>query len=134
MSPKVLLEKSQLLAEVLTDLKKHIGSPLSKMEGCHYEIERQIQLSVDLSLSIAKRKLSIEGIAVPSTGKEVFKLLASKKMLSAKNAEILIQATGLRNLIVHEYGKIDYSLFFGSVPTAFRAFVSFLKSVQKWYL
>jgi uncharacterized protein YutE (UPF0331/DUF86 family) len=40
-------------------------------------------------------------------------------------AEKLAASVGLRNLIVHEYGVLDYDRFFGGLKTGFASFQEF---------
>ncbi len=125
MSPEVLLSKLETLTQVLDDLKIHVKQRREEQEKAHYEIERQVQLSVDTAIAVARRMLLLEGIVAPQTAREVFELLGKKKLIRSSMAKTLANAVGLRNLIVHEYGKIDYDLFFSGLPKGYSALVGF---------
>lgn len=114
------------------DLKPHISEKPSSQLEAHYEIERQVQLCVDLCGAIARRILLIEQVAIPDALRQVFLVLGDKKIISKKLAGQLAASVGLRNLIVHEYGILDYALFFGGLPDGYKAFVRFAKKAQSY--
>jgi uncharacterized protein YutE (UPF0331/DUF86 family) len=62
-----------------------------------------IQECVDL----ASHWLADAGLSVPPTYREVFLALADRGTIERSLAERLAAATGLRNLIAHQYGLID---------------------------
>lgn len=131
MSPEVVRSKLGLLHEVLRDLKPHIIAERAVQEKAHYEIERQVQLAVDLSATIARRILMLKGMPVPETSREVFLALVKARVISPVIGGELAKTVGLRNLIVHEYGIIDYSLFFGGLRNGYKAFVNFANKVAQ---
>ena len=126
MSPEVILAKIQLLQQILSDLKPHITETRTAQERYHYEIERQVQIAVDLCISIGRRILIINGAPTPEHARDTFFKLADLNLLKKSLAERLSAATGLRNLIVHEYGKLDYSRFFGDLKEGFMTFEKFI--------
>ncbi|MFP5520387.1 MAG: type VII toxin-antitoxin system HepT family RNase toxin [Bdellovibrionia bacterium] len=69
-------------------------------------LERAVQVSVDL----ASHLLAESGGKPPSTMAETFILLANENKISLNVAESLVKAVGLRNLLVHEYSKIDWDI------------------------
>lgn len=132
MSPQIIQSKLTLLYEVLSDLKPHINEAREMQDNAHYEIERQVQLVVEFSIAIGRRILILNEIPTPETAREVFLELGKRKILPLKLSFLLANAVGLRNLIVHEYGKIDYSLFFGGLKDAYQGFVQFAKIVSRF--
>ena len=131
MSPEVLASKLLLYQEVLLDLKPHVRASRARQEDAHYEIERQVQLSVDLACAMGRRVLVMMGFPVPEKARDVFVELGKKKLLPAPLSARLASAVGLRNLIVHEYGKLDYSLFFDGLPDGYQAFTKFARLSEK---
>lgn len=132
MAPEIIAEKLRLLQEVLSDLQPHTRSRHDQQVAAHYEIERQVQLSVDLSVAIARRALSIQGKAVPPRARETFLDLGKSRMITKTLASRLAEAVGLRNLIVHEYGKLDYNRFFEGLPSGVSSLQKFSKAMALW--
>lgn len=59
-------------------------------------------------LSLATHWLAEEGRQVPSLYREVFAVLADRSVLDPQLAQRLGSAVGLRNLIAHRYGVLDW--------------------------
>jgi len=130
-SPKIIQVKIAHLQQVLLDLKPHIHASQEKQMQTHYEIERQVQLAVDLAVDAGRRWLLINKHPVPNNAREVFIALENKKLIPKGLAKKLADATGLRNILVHEYDDLDYNLFFGGLKKGFHAFVKFTAAVVR---
>ena len=59
-------------------------------------------------LSLASHWLADEGWEVPGTYAEVFRVLAERNVLDHDLAARMAEAAGLRNLIAHRYGALDW--------------------------
>ena len=60
-------------------------------------------------LSLATHWLADEGWEVPATYAEVFRVLAERDVLEHDLAARMAAAAGLRNLIAHRYGALDWT-------------------------
>ena len=60
-------------------------------------------------LSLASHWLADEGWEVPGTYAEVFRVLAERNVLDHDLAARMAEAAGLRNLIAHRYGALDWT-------------------------
>jgi uncharacterized protein YutE (UPF0331/DUF86 family) len=128
----VIFRKLEELHQVLFDLKKNIGLNKMKMEVAHYEIERQVQLCVDLSVSLARRILLTEGRSIPDNARDSFTELSKIKILSKVLANKLQNSVGLRNIIVHEYDGINYDILFDGLPAGYKVFIQYAEAVTKY--
>jgi len=132
MSPDVVRAKLSLLQQVLVDLAPHVEASREEQEEHHYEIERQVQLAVDQCVAIARRFLIIKQVPLPDTNRELFVLIGKEKIVPTPLSRALADAVGLRNLLVHEYGSIDYGIFFGGLKSGYEAFLQFSKVVRQF--
>ncbi len=73
--------------------------------------EKIIEAAVDLAFLVIKEK----NLMRPEEDKEVFDILAKEKIISESLAEKLKEAKGMRNILAHEYGRIDNELVFHSL-------------------
>lgn len=69
-------------------------------------LERAVQTCVDL----ASHLLAENNGPTPVTMAQAFTLLADKKIISEEVSSALVKSVGLRNLLVHEYSKIDWEI------------------------
>lgn len=125
MSPEVIRAKLSLLQQVLLDLKPHVEAFRQEQEKAHYEIERQVQLAVDLCVALGRRILVVKSIPLPESSRQVFPALVTAGLMPRDLGERLAASVGLRNLLVHEYGSLDYALFYSGLRKGYEAFVEF---------
>jgi uncharacterized protein YutE (UPF0331/DUF86 family) len=70
-------------------------------------VERTLQMAIEVCLDIANHVLADRGRRAPSTYAETFEILREAGLISADLARVMIDMTGFRNVIVHEYARID---------------------------
>jgi uncharacterized protein YutE (UPF0331/DUF86 family) len=73
--------------------------------------EKIIKAVIDLSFMIIK----IKKFKQPEQEREVFDILVENKVISLVLSKKLQNAKGMRNIIAHEYGRIDNELVFHSL-------------------
>ncbi|MBI4447554.1 DUF86 domain-containing protein [Candidatus Woesearchaeota archaeon] len=56
-----------------------------------------------------------KGLKIPEDDKGAFDTLSREKIISEELAEKLKEAKGMRNILAHEYGKIDNEVVFESI-------------------
>jgi uncharacterized protein YutE (UPF0331/DUF86 family) len=130
LSPEVKKRKLQKLIQYLNDLKKHENSSFDQFMQNHYEVERIIQLLIESSSDLIFHELSKHNVT-PDSYREAFILAGKKDILPEELANSLALATGMRNILVHEYETIDYKLVHKSIKTALRDFAEFLKALSE---
>jgi uncharacterized protein YutE (UPF0331/DUF86 family) len=69
-------------------------------------------LALQDAIALATHWLADAGVDVPATYGETFSRLAARGVLDPALAGRLRAAVGLRNLIAHQYGAIDYGRLF----------------------
>lgn len=69
-------------------------------------LERAVQTCVD----IAAHLLAEKNGPSPTTMADSFIYLAQEKVISENISKSLVKSVGLRNLLVHEYSKIDWDI------------------------
>ena len=98
-------------------VKKHLKrlEPLSQMPAKTFleDIDAQdialfnIQLAIQNCIDIAAHVISDEGLGVPGSTNEMFYCLEENGYIDRQLTEKMVRAVGFRNLVVHEYGKLD---------------------------
>lgn len=76
-------------------------------------VERTLQIAIEACLDLGHHIIADEGLREPEDNKDVFKVLAEARIIDAKLLEALQPMASFRNLIVHDYGKIDDETVFG---------------------
>ena len=92
-------------------------------------LQRAVQISTDIATSILA-----ESPAVPSTMAEAFLLLHKQGMLSENVARKLAKSVGLRNIAVHEYTNLDWSVVHAVAHTHIEDFAEFGREISAWVM
>lgn len=125
MVPDVLLRKLTYMRRLLHDLAPFKGASLAEVEAEHYKIERLFELLVMAASDILHHLLAEQG-QIPTSYKEAFQLAAQLGLLPESLAERLQDAASMRNILVHLYDEIDYTILHQSIPTALENFAQFV--------
>ena len=83
------------------------------------------------AIAIATHWLADEGWEVPQSYGEAFTALAERHILEASLAERLRAASGLRNLIAHQYGAVDVNRIFELASHDLDDLLSFSQQIAK---
>jgi|SRR3989344_3655136 len=92
------------------NLEAYIEDHLKKA-ACERYFEKIVEACVDLaSLVISYKRLNI-----PEDDEKAFYVLSHNNIITMELANKLKEAKGMRNIIAHEYGKVDDELVFPAV-------------------
>ena len=95
---------------------------------CERYFEKIIESVVDLAFLIIRDKK----FKIPEGDSEAFDILADGSVISAQLAQKLKEAKGMRNIITHEYGKIDDEIVFHSITEELEKDIrEFIESIKK---
>lgn len=109
----------QKIFEKLENLKESLGYLQKLREETHSEeefildfhlfgnVERYLQLSIQSIIDIAHLVIIDLDLKRPDDNYEAVSLLYHQGVISEDLASKLTKMVGLRNILVHEYGKID---------------------------
>jgi len=111
-----MVDKDLILAKA-GSVKRHFDRIKAKsdtdMATFMRDLDRQesiafnMHLAIQNCMDIAAHIISDEGLGVPGSAGEMFFILQENGFLSADLADRMVKAVGFRNLLMHEYQKID---------------------------
>ena len=70
-------------------------------------IERTLHLAIEACMDVADHLVADRRLRVPETGAETFDVLGEAKILPLVLAEALAKMVGFRNILVHDYARLD---------------------------
>jgi uncharacterized protein YutE (UPF0331/DUF86 family) len=126
-----LLSKLDQLLGYLTELQSIAPATLAeylaveKKRAC----ERLLQVSIEAVIDVCALLVSGLRLGLPGNEDDLFDKLARRGVFSAGMARTLRRMKGLRNLLVHEYGRIDDELVFAVVRERLGDFDDFKREV-----
>lgn len=106
----------KLLAEYISDLEEVQAVAWDEFlanKVLRRYVERTLQLAVESCLDIGSHIISSERLREPEDNKDVFKVLVEAGFLPADILETLQRMAGFRNVLIHEYTRIDPEVVFG---------------------
>jgi len=133
-----MVDKDLILTKA-GSVKKHLRRITTKRDTDLHtflkDIDRQesmlfnLQMAVQNCIDIAAHIISEEGFGVPGSTNEMFYLLEENGYLYSELTEKIVKAVGFRNLIVHEYAKIDLEQVFEISHEDINDLNEYLKSI-----
>jgi uncharacterized protein YutE (UPF0331/DUF86 family) len=70
-------------------------------------VERTLQMAIEVCVDVANHVIADRGLRVPATYAEAFDVLAEANLLSGAERAAMVRMVGFRNVIVHEYARIE---------------------------
>lgn len=95
-------------------------------------VERTLQVSIQICLDIGSRLIAEFAFRQPDDSRDVFAVLAEEGILPPELLASLQKMAGFRNLIVHDYARIDDSLVFAVLQSRLVDFEQFAGVVAEF--
>lgn len=130
-----LLEKMDELEKYLRELdeylpeeeEEYLSSGLRK-RAC----ERAFQLASENLLDICNLIISEKGFGIPTDSKDCIRKLAENGVIPESLSTKLEELVGFRNLLVHQYGRVDDSRAYSYLIAESKDFYEFIKTIDKY--
>ncbi|MCS7202653.1 MAG: DUF86 domain-containing protein [Dictyoglomus sp.] len=88
-------------------------------------IERTLQITIEICIDIANHIISEEGFRIPSSYSDTFKVLYEKEIINNELLEIMERMVRFRNIIVHNYDKIDPGIVVNIIKKNLNDFIKY---------
>lgn len=106
-----------LILRKLSDLETYLGQ-LASYRGLDVEdyrsdwktqriVERTLHLAIETCMDVADHVVADRRLRVPETGAETFEVLAEAQIITTDLAASLGRMVGFRNILVHDYARLD---------------------------
>ena len=95
-------------------------------DGIYKKVEFCIENILDI-LSI----INTDTKEIPSDEEDIIKISESKKIISKEIADKIREMKGLRNILVHKYGKIDDEIAFENIKEGLNDFRDFINEIER---
>ena len=116
------------LNEIAPDSLDKYNSNIEKKAACERYAEKIIEAITDLAFIIIKQK----NLKMPDDDFDAFSILSNNGIIDEKLSRRLKDAKGMRNILVHEYGKVDDKIVFNAVDKELEKDVrSFIERIKK---
>lgn len=117
---------------VLEDLKSITALEMESDLVKRGAIERYLQLAIEACIDIAELIISDQRFPTPATSREAILIVGRENILDKDFAEHFSEAVGFRNILIHDYVKIDYQKLHGYLQNNLSDFHRFIKEVLEY--
>ncbi len=95
-------------------------------------IDRRMQKTVETCIDIATHLIAALKLSRQETAKDAFELLGKEKIINPQLAKKMAEASGLRNVIVHNYRDMDYRLAYTDLSDKLEDLRQFAKQIHRF--
>lgn len=121
------LEKLKNYLKILKTVRKFNFERFDTDPFIHGTAERYLHLSIECVLDVGNHVISDRSCRKPETYGEIFEILAEEKIISKK---LLLELKGLaafRNILVHDYLKLDRKKIYEVIQNRLKCFENLAK-------
>lgn len=131
-----IIEKIQRLDEYLSylkQLKEEVKNEKEFLDDFHFHglVERYLQLSCQVVIDTLNLLIIEKDLAKPESGQEVVSFLFKKSIISQDLFSRLEGVVGFRNILVHEYGRINHKKVYQYLMEKLEDFEVFKKEILR---
>lgn len=95
-------------------------------------VERSLQVAIEACLDIGRRLIALEGFRYPEDNKDVFRVLYEEGVVPESLLPALVDMARFRNLIVHDYARIDDARVYGILKKRLEDFDAYARAVAAY--
>lgn len=93
-------------------------------------VERYLYLAVQAAIDLAEAVIAYKNLRKPTTLSESFHILNEEDVIPAELMEEMVRMTGFRNVVAHDYEKIDYSIVYDVLQNRLSDIEEFINKIS----
>lgn len=98
----------------------------------YWGIERGIQISIECVIDIGNIIIAVSGEEKPNTYRETMLKLADLGVVSKEFSKKLANMTGFRNILVHDYTRVDEEIIIKILKKDINDFIKYSAQINGW--
>ena len=129
---EVIESKLRFLREYLADLEEYEAVSLEEYRTSKKDqrfVERTLQLACECCLDTAAHLVSRMGYREPRDNKDLFHILYENQVVSENVREAMVKMAKFRNVVVHDYARIEPEIVLGILTNHLVDFKRFAKEI-----
>ncbi len=133
----VISERLQRLAEEVSYLKKerralHQFNDYRDNLRLKKAVERSLQVAIEICFDIGQRIISIKALPLASSYRDTFLILQDAGVLAPGQGEKLANMASFRNLLVHDYARVDDERVYAILKRRLGDFDAFAEAIANY--
>ena len=116
----------EILERYRTYSQKEIADDIDRRGA----VERYLYLAMQATIDLAEAVIAFKNLRKPSTMSESFHILAEADILSQDLTGQMVGMTGFRNVIAHDYEKLNYDIVYDVLQNRLKSIGDFLEAIK----
>jgi len=126
----IVLNKAAIIERSLRRMKEEYSynrglDSYTHIDAMILNIERTCQAAIDL----AQHLVAVNHTGMPQTSADAFILLKKAKIISEDISKKMINMTGFRNIVIHEYQEIDMNILRAIAEDEHKSLIEFCREL-----
>ncbi len=117
--------------KILSNFEKYSRKEIENDVNIRGAAERYLYLAAQSVIELAEAVISFKNLRKPTTLKEGFEILEEEKLISVELREKMINMVGFRNIVAHDYEKIDYDIVYDILQNKLTDIDDFVEQIKK---
>lgn len=117
--------------KILEDYKKYSQKEIEDDITIKGAVERYLYLAIQATINLSEAIISYKNLRKPSTISESFSILNEENIISSELTEKMKNMSGFRNVIVHDYEKLDYDIVYDVLQNKLKDISNFIGTIEK---
>jgi len=131
----VILSKISQLKEYIDFLKEIRNIPKDEYimnKFVYGSAERFLHLAIEVTFDICNHIISDLRLRKPENYKDIFKVLFENNIISKTQLEKFTKMAGFRNILVHDYAKINREMVYEIIRNNLNDFEEFIDTISEY--
>lgn len=131
----LILRKLADLDQYLTQVSEYRGVSVEEYRRdwkTQRIVERTLQMAIEVCVDIANHVIADRGLRVPATYAEAFEVLGEARLLDPAERDAMIRMMGFRNVVVHEYARVDPEIVVRILRDRLEDLTRFGTTARRW--
>lgn len=116
---------------ILERYKKYSQEEIENDLDIRGALERYLYLAIQATIDLAEAVIAYRNLRKPTTMAEAFYILEETGIITPGLSKTLAKMVGFRNIIAHDYERIDYGIVFDILHTRLKDIEKFLEDVSQ---
>ena len=126
---KISLVKKYI--RILDDYKEYTKDEIQNDQTIKGAVERYLYLASQATIDLAEATISYKNFRKPTNMSESFSILKEEKIILLELTNKMIGMVGFRNVVAHDYDKIDYDIVYDVLQNKLKDIEEFLEIIAK---
>ncbi len=124
------ISAAQKYLKILERYKKYTEKEIEEDLDIRGAFERYLYLAMQSTIDLAEAVISYKSFRKPSTMSEAFYILNEEDIIASDLKTKMSKMVGFRNIIAHDYEKIDYKIAFSVLQEGLNDIEEFLRIIS----